>query len=72
MAIGDKFGIPKGENTLGRLVAALRMIGLTKSMIPLVSRSYRDGRVKRTGRGVWNPRIFRCFHFLLSGMGKIL
>ena len=27
MAIGDKFGIPKGENTLGRLVAALRMIG---------------------------------------------
>ena len=27
VAIGDKFGIPKGENTLGRLVAALRMIG---------------------------------------------
>lgn len=27
VAIGDKFGISKGENTLGRLVAALRMIG---------------------------------------------
>ena len=27
VAIGDKFGIPKGENTLGRLVAALRHMG---------------------------------------------
>ena len=27
VAIGDKFGIPKGETPLGRLVAALRMIG---------------------------------------------
>lgn len=27
VAIGDKFGIPKGENTLGRLVAALRRMG---------------------------------------------
>lgn len=27
VAIGDKFGIRKGENTLGRLVAALRRIG---------------------------------------------
>ena len=27
VAIGDKFGIPKGENTLGRLVAALRSLG---------------------------------------------
>ena len=27
VAVGDKFGIPKGENVLGRLVAALRRIG---------------------------------------------
>ena len=27
VAIGDKFGIPKGENCLGRLTAALRRIG---------------------------------------------
>ena len=27
VAVGDKFGIEKGENTLGRLVAALRRIG---------------------------------------------
>lgn len=27
VAVGDKFGIPKGENTLGKLVAALRRIG---------------------------------------------
>lgn len=27
VAIGDKFGIPKGENALGRLVAALRRMG---------------------------------------------
>ena len=27
VAIGDRFGIPKGENSLGRLVAALRRIG---------------------------------------------
>ncbi|MBR2303330.1 MAG: [Clostridia bacterium] len=27
IAIGDKFGIPKGENSLGKLVAALRRIG---------------------------------------------
>ena len=27
VAIGDKFGIPKGENSLGRLVAALRRMG---------------------------------------------
>lgn len=27
VAIGDKFGIPKGENSLGKLVAALRRIG---------------------------------------------
>ena len=27
VAIGDKFGIPKGENILGRLVAALRRMG---------------------------------------------
>ncbi|MBQ2651289.1 MAG: (2Fe-2S)-binding protein [Clostridia bacterium] len=27
VAIGDKFGIPKGQNCLGRLVAALRRIG---------------------------------------------
>ncbi|WP_334136735.1 [FeFe] hydrogenase, group A [Muricomes intestini] len=27
VAVGDKFGIRKGENTLGRLVAALRRIG---------------------------------------------
>ena len=27
VAVGDKFGIKKGENTLGRLVAALRRIG---------------------------------------------
>ncbi|MFR5582976.1 MAG: [Fe-Fe] hydrogenase large subunit C-terminal domain-containing protein [[Clostridium] scindens] len=47
MAIGDKFGIPKGENTLGRLVAALRRSSLTKSMIQLRSRSYRDGRSQK-------------------------
>ena len=27
VAIGDKFGIPKGENSMGRLVAALRRMG---------------------------------------------
>ena len=27
VAVGDKFGIPKGENTLGKLVAALRRMG---------------------------------------------
>lgn len=27
VAVGDKFGIPKGENALGRLVAALRRMG---------------------------------------------
>lgn len=27
VAIGDKFGIPKGKNSIGRLVAALRRIG---------------------------------------------
>ena len=27
VAMGDKFGIKKGENVLGRLVAALRRIG---------------------------------------------
>lgn len=27
IAVGDKFGIPKGENTLGQLVAALRRMG---------------------------------------------
>ncbi len=27
IAIGDKFGIPKGENSLGKLVAALRRMG---------------------------------------------
>lgn len=27
VAIGDKFGIPKGENSIGRLVAALRRMG---------------------------------------------
>ncbi|MDO4554732.1 MAG: [FeFe] hydrogenase, group A [Lachnospiraceae bacterium] len=27
VAIGDKFNIPKGENTIGKLVTALRMIG---------------------------------------------
>lgn len=27
VAVGDKFGIPKGENSLGRLVAALRRMG---------------------------------------------
>lgn len=27
VAIGDKFGIPKGENSLGKLVAALRRMG---------------------------------------------
>lgn len=27
IAVGDKFGIPKGENSLGRLVAALRRMG---------------------------------------------
>lgn len=27
VAVGDKFGIPKGENSLGKLVAALRRIG---------------------------------------------
>ncbi len=28
IAIGDKFGIPKGENSLGKLVAALRRMGV--------------------------------------------
>lgn len=28
VAIGDKFGIPKGENSLGKLVAALRRMGV--------------------------------------------
>ena len=27
VAIGDKFGIPKGENSIGKLVAALRRMG---------------------------------------------
>lgn len=27
IAVGDKFGIPKGQNSLGKLVTALRMIG---------------------------------------------
>lgn len=27
IAIGDKFGIPKGENSIGKLVTALRMLG---------------------------------------------
>ena len=27
VAVGDKFGIPKGENSLGKLVAALRRMG---------------------------------------------
>ena len=27
VAVGDKFGIPKGENTIGKLAAALRRIG---------------------------------------------
>lgn len=27
IAIGDKYGIPKGENSIGRLVTALRMLG---------------------------------------------
>lgn len=27
VAVGDKFGIPKGENTIGRLAAALRRMG---------------------------------------------
>lgn len=27
IAIGDKFGIPKGENSIGKLAAALRMMG---------------------------------------------
>ncbi|MBP9996068.1 MAG: [FeFe] hydrogenase, group A [Lachnospiraceae bacterium] len=27
LAVGDRFGIPKGENSMGRLVTALRMMG---------------------------------------------
>ena len=27
LAVGDKFGLPKGENTMGKLVAALRIMG---------------------------------------------
>ncbi|MDD2978916.1 MAG: [FeFe] hydrogenase, group A [Hespellia sp.] len=27
VAVGDKFGVPKGENSLGKLAAALRMMG---------------------------------------------
>lgn len=30
IAIGDAFGIPKGENSLGKLVAALRMMGFAE------------------------------------------
>ncbi len=30
VAVGDKFDIPKGENTMGKLVAALRMMGFDK------------------------------------------
>ncbi len=30
IAVGDKFDVPKGENTMGKLVAALRMMGFDK------------------------------------------
>ena len=30
LAVGDKFGFPKGENTMGKLVAALRVMGFDK------------------------------------------
>lgn len=30
LAIGDKFGLPKGANAMGKLVAALRMMGFDK------------------------------------------
>lgn len=30
LAVGDKFGLPKGENTMGKLVAALRIMGFDK------------------------------------------
>lgn len=30
LAVGDKFGFPKGENTMGKLVAALRLMGFDK------------------------------------------
>lgn len=30
LAVGDKFGFPKGTNTMGKLVAALRMMGFDK------------------------------------------
>lgn len=30
LAVGDKFGIPKGTNTMGKLVAAMRIMGFDK------------------------------------------
>lgn len=61
VAIGDKFGIPKGENTLGRLVAALRMIGFdeiydTNFGADLTVMEESKELVERLESG----RIFRC------------
>ena len=63
----------KGENALGRLVAALRRIGFDEVYDTNFGADLNGyGRVKRTGRTSGIRRKSSAVYVLLSGMGKIL
>ena len=73
VAVGDKFGIKKGENTLGRLVAALRRIGFdevydTNFGADLTVMEESKELVERLNPANNLPVVY----LLLSCMGKIL
>ena len=70
VAVGDKFGIPKGENALGQLVAALRRMGFdeiydTNFGADLTVMEEAKEFVERVEAGRESSTVY----FLLSGMG---
>ena len=38
VAAGDAFGLPKGENAMGKIVAALHRMGFDESLTPVIQR----------------------------------
>ena len=73
LAVGDKFGIPKGENSLGKLVAALRRMGFdevydTDFGADLTIMEESKEFLERVE--IWGKTSI--IYFLLSSMGKIL
>ena len=70
VAIGEAFGYEPGENTIGKLIASLRKLGVDAIFDTSVgSRPYHYGRVCGVSRDTFRRRTeIPTLYFLLSGL----